>query len=219
MTMTTRKAALALIGAAGLYMVAALATGRSARAEVPVDLSPPPADLGLDVWRAVAALVEADGQALVLDVRPVDAYWRYHLPGAESAPGASAADIAERAGGRPLVLVYAGKDEVARELVQAARKAAPRARIHYLVDGARGFYLALALPVPLFAEAEPPAGYATAAERVQAWLARPDAARRASTQEAVQTLARLAYQPTLLQTRAKPAAGAGGKKKISGGCG
>ncbi|BDG06036.1 rhodanese-like domain-containing protein [Anaeromyxobacter oryzae] len=218
MTFDPKKGAALLLGAAALYLVGAVATGHSARAEVPPDVTPRAADAALDVWKAAAGLVEADGKALVLDVRPADAYARYHLPGAESAPGASAADVAARAAGRPFVLVYAGKDEVAQKLVTEARKQSSGARIHYLVDGARAWYLALALPVPLFAEAGPPDGYAEALAQLQSWLAYPDPSARGATLQSIQALAKAGYQPSLLKAGGGPKAG-GAKKKISGGCG
>lgn len=213
-----RKAALALVAAAGLYMGASLATGRSARAEVPPDLTPGPADLSVDVWRAAAALVEAAGGAAVLDVRPAEAFARYHLPGAVSLPGASPDDVARRAGGRPFVLVYAGKDDVAERLVREARRGAPDARIHFLAEGARAWYLAFDLPVPLFSEQPPPDGYGEALERVERFLARPDPAARPATLESLRLLARAAYAPDLLRSGAKAKA-TGAKKKIAGGCG
>jgi len=215
---TPRKAAVALVAAAGLYLVVSLATGRSARAEPPADLEAKPADLALDVWKAAAALVEAEGYATVLDVRPADAYARYHLPGAESVPGASAGEVAARAKGRPLVLVYAGKDDVARQLVLDARRAAPEGRIHYLADGARAWYLALALPVPLFSDQAPPDGYTEAVDRVQRFLQRPAAAAKPAAKESLDLLARANFQPNLLKAGGKAKAG-GAKKKIAGGCG
>lgn len=218
MTFSSRKAAAALVGAGFVYMVAALATGRSARAEIPPDLSAKASDAALDVWKAAAAIVEADGKAAVVDVRPEDAFARYHLPGATSAPGASADDVAALAKTRPVVIVYAGKDEVARKLVVDARAKTPGARIHYLADGARAWYLALSLPVPLFSETGAPDGYSQALAAVNGWLERPDPAKRAETVAALQTLARLNYQPTLLKSGGKPKAGGGGKK-IAGGCG
>jgi rhodanese-related sulfurtransferase len=218
-TFTPRKGAAVLVSAAAAYLVAVVATGRSARAEVPPDVMPRAADAALDVWKAAAGLVEADGRAVVLDVRPADAFARYHLPGAVSVPGASASDVASRAAAAAFVLVYAGKDEIAQKLVADARRAAPGARVHYLVDGARAWYLALALPVPLFADAAPPDGYADALARLSGWLARTDPAAREATLEAIQALAKASYQPSLLKAGGAPKAGGGSKKKISGGCG
>lgn len=218
MIVTNRRAAVALVATAGVYLVASLATGRSARAEVPPDLAARPAELALDVWRAAAALVEAAGDAAVLDVRPAEAYARYHLPRAESLPGASAEDVARRAAGRPLVLVYAGKDELAAGIVREARRLAPERKIHFLSEGARAWYLALALPVPLFSDEPPPDGYGEALERVQAFLAHPDPAARPAALEALRLLARVGYRPNLLGAGVKAKA-AGAKKKIAGGCG
>ncbi len=213
----TRMAAGALVGFGAAYMILSLATGRSARAEVPPELAAAATDLGLDVWKSAALLVREE-RAVVVDVRPAEAYARYHLPGATSLPEASAADVKRVLADHSAVLVYAGKDEVAEKLVRAARVAAPGARVHYLVDGARAWYLALTLPVPLFAESSPPDGYAEALAAATGFFASPAPALRPRALEAVQTLARIGYQPTLL-TSGRKAAAAGPKKKIGGGCG
>ena len=218
MTITPRVGAVALLSAAAVYAVAAVATGRSARSEIPPEVSPRAADAAVDVWRAAAGLIEAEGRAAVLDVRPGEAFARYHLPGAESLPGASGEDVAARAQGRAFVLVYAAKDEVAQRLVAEARRLVPGARVHYLADGARAWYLSLALPVPLFSEAPPPDGYGDALTTLDGYLTRPVPGAKAAALEAVRTLARLGYGPSLLKAGPRPAA-AGGKKKLSGGCG
>lgn len=212
-----KVAAGALVGLAGLYLVLSLALGRSARSEPPVDLAATAADLGLDVWKAAAFIVQAERPA-VIDVRPTEAFERYRLPLATSLPGASAEQLKALAADRPWILVYAGKDDVAQKLVAEARTVAPWAHIHYLVDGARAWYLAFALPVPLFAEAGPPSGYPEALAAATAWFAAPAGGATTAVTEALQTLARLNYQPSLLKA-GKKAAPAGAKKKIGGGCG
>jgi rhodanese-related sulfurtransferase len=217
-TVTPRRAAAALVATAAVYLIASLVTGRSARAEAPLDLAPRAADLGVDVWRAAYALVEADGLAAVVDVRPPDAFAAFHLPRAENVPGASAADVAVRAKGRSFVLVYASKDDVARKLAEDARREAPGAPIHFLVDGARAWYLALALPVTLFSEQPPPDGYTEAVDRVQRFLARPEPGAEAAVLESLQLLARTNHQPSLLKPTGPPKV-TGTKKKIAGGCG
>jgi rhodanese-related sulfurtransferase len=218
--MTSRKGAAALVGAAALYAVAALATGRSARAELPPDLSAKPQDVALDVWRAAAAIVSAGGEAAVVDLRPADAFGRYHLPAARNLPGASGREVVRAAVGAPVVLVYAGKDEVAQAAVAEAREAAPGARVFYLPEGARAWYLAFELPVPLFSDQGAPAGYGEALARARSWLAAPGPQGQDEALEAVEALAKASYQPNLLQAGAKkPAAAGGARKKISGGCG
>jgi rhodanese-related sulfurtransferase len=214
----SRHGAAALVGLAALYLVVSLATGRSARAEAPLDLAPRAADAALDVWRAAAMLVE-EPRTVVVDLRPAEAYARYHLPGALSLPGARAAQVREASRGAPATLVYAGKDEVARELLAAVRADDPAARVHYLADGARAWYLAFELPVPLFSDAAPPAGYGEAIAALRGWFERRDPAARDRTMAALQTLARASYQPNLLQGARRPAASGGGKKKLAGGCG
>lgn len=208
-----------LLGLAAVYLVASVATGRSARAEVPPDLSPPPSAAPLDVWKAASLLVEEPGTAVV-DLRPVDAFARYHLPGAVSLPGAGPDELRAATRGAPAVLVYAGKDEVAQKLVAAARASDPAARVHSLADGARAWYLAFELPVPLFSDAAPPAGYADALATVRRSFERRDLANRASAMSALQALAKVSYQPNLLQgAKRSVATGGGAKKKLAGGCG
>lgn len=203
-----------LLGVGGLYAVIALARGHSAASEPPADLSA--REAAVDVWRGLALLAEKD--ARLIDVRPRERFELYHLPRAESLPGASAGAIAERArGGRP-VLLLAEKDEVAATLVGAARKLAPGGRMHFLQDGARALYLALELPVPLFSDAPPPFGYARALATVRAWAQRPASADTRTVIEAIGLLSRVSYAPTALQSKRKAPAG-GTKKKISGGCG
>lgn len=219
MSMTSRKAAAALVGAAALYAVAALATGRSARAELPPDLSAKPQELALDVWKTAAAIVSAGGRAAVVDLRPADAFGRYHLPAARSLPGASGSELARVAAGAPVVLVYAGKDEVARKAVAEAREVAPGASVFYLPEGARAWYLAFELPVPLFSDQSAPDGYGEALVRARSWLAAPGPQGQEEALAAVQALAKASFQPNLLQAGGKKAAAGGAKKKISGGCG
>jgi rhodanese-related sulfurtransferase len=206
-------AALALVGL--VYMIGELATGRNARAEPPPDLAAAAGDTGLDVWKAAAQLL--DGAALV-DVRTADEYARWHAPAAVSRPGADAAAIRDLARDRAVV-VMAAKDEAAQKLVGAVRRDAPAARVFYLVDGPRAWYLALELPVPLFSEAAAPRGYDEALGTLRGWLAQPAPATRDAARAALQTLAKAAYQPSLLKTGGKPKPAGGARKKISGGCG
>ncbi len=212
-----RAGAVALVALGALYLVLSLATGHSARAEVPPDLSARATDAALDVWKSAHLLVQ-EPRTVVLDVRPADAYARYHLPHAASIPGAQVRDVKDALRNAPAVLVYAGKDEVAQKLVAEVRAAVPDARVYYLVAGARAWYLAFQLPVPLFAEAAPPAGYGEALQAVAGWFAGSQALPAEKVVGALQTLARANYQPTLLKAAKKAAAG-GGAKKIAGGCG
>lgn len=218
MRVSSRTGAALLLATAGLYMVLQLATGRSARAEVPPDLSARPADLALDVWKTAALLVQ-EPRTAVVDVRPADAHARYHLPRAVSLPGAGVADVLRLLEKAPAAVVYAGKDEVAQKLVAEVRAASPGARVHYLPDGARAWYLAFALPVPLFAEAGPPDGYLQAVAAVSGWFAGATDASQSRALEALQTLAKVNYEPTLLKSGKKAVAAGGARKKIGGGCG
>jgi len=212
----SRVAAAILIGLGFVHAALGLVLGRSARAEAPPDLGAAAAEAGLDAWKAAALLVETE--AWLVDVRPRDAFAAYHLPGATSLPGAGAGQLTERLGAHPVIVVYAEKDEVARRLVAEARLAAPGARIHYVVDGARAWYLAFDLPVALFAEAAPPDGYRDALRAVKGWFLYRGTRTRGTTVEALRTLARVNYQPSLLGARRKAASG-GQRNKIGGGCG
>ncbi len=215
-----RLGAAALVLGSALYMVATIVTSRSAMAEIPPDLSANPAEASLGVMKAAAALVQEE-RSLVVDVRPVGAYARFHVPGAVLMPGAGPEQLKALLRTHAPVIVCASRDELAQRLVVKVRQGNPTARIHYLADGARAWYLAFELPVPLFAESSPPDGYADALQLVSAWFEgpgpRPEV--RAQTVEALQTLARLNYQPSLLKSGKKAAAAGGGKKKIGGGCG
>ena len=207
-------AALAVLGLG--YMIGSLVTHRSARAEPPPDLTAAAGETGVDVWKAATLVL--DGAALV-DRRSKEDFARWHPPGAQSVPGADAAAIREQLRQRPAVVIVAARDDVAQKLVAEVRAQNVAARVHYLVEGPRAWYVALELPVPLFAEAPAPRGYDEALATVKAWLAKPEAGSRPQALAAVQTLAKAAYQPSLLKTGGNPKAAGGARKKISGGCG
>jgi len=210
-------------GVAGLlgavYLVAGLATGHSARSEPPPDLSATAAETGLDVWKASAALLETAGKPLVVDVRGAEDYARWHVPGSVNEPGADGAKLVALAKEHAPVIVVAAKDDAAQKLVGEAKATAKDARIHYLVDGPRSWYLAFDLPVPMFAEGAAPSGYEQSLATLRGFLLRPDPAAKDRALEALQTLAKLNFQPSLLKQAGKAKAAGGAKKKISGGCG
>lgn len=209
-----------LVGLGVLYAAIALASGHSAVAEPPPDLSADEA--GLSVWKALRLRAEAPGKVAVVDVRPAERFTLYHLPGSLSAPGADAAELLAAARGKAKVLLVAQKDADAAKLVGQAKKVAGEKRgknLHFLKGGARAWYLALELPTPLFEDKAPPHGYETAMARVQTWL--NDGADRPADKsviKAIGTLARLGFQPSALQGKKKPKS-SGKKKKIAGGCG
>ena len=215
---SSRLGAVALVALGALYLVVSLVTGHSARAEVPPDLTARPGESALDVWKTASLLVE-EPRTVVLDLRPEDAYRRYHLPHAVNLPGARADEVVQRLRSAPALVLYAGKDELAQKLVGEARAALPGARAYYLPDGARAWYLAFQLPVPLFAEGAPPAGYTEAMELVERWFGEAGTMSGAPVVTALQTLAKANYQPTLLRSGKKAAASGGGARKIGGGCG
>lgn len=211
-------AASLLVGAGLVHMVFALVTGHVAHAETPPELGVVATDVALDVWKSAALLVKEHASLTVVDVRPAEDYSLAHMPTAVSDPDADAESLATLAARGP-VLVTAPTDAAALALVTRARATAADARIYYLEGGPRAWYLAFDLPVPLFSEAPPPRGYDDALRTVKQWLAEESGRGPTSdVVEAVQTLARLNYQPTLLGKAAKPKA-SGPRKKVSGGCG
>ena len=211
-----RVGAAVLVGLGLVHLVVALATGHSARAEVPPDLSPAADELALDPFKAAALLVTGPG-AQVVDVRGDDAYARGHLPGARHEAGASAAGLAALAAAGPVVVV-AEEDEDALRLVSEARAAAPSAAIHALAGGERAWFLAFELPVPLFSEQPPPYGYEDAMETVRARFRDPAGVPADAALAALQRLVAMDYRPTLLAPKGGPKPAAK-RKKVSGGCG
>ena len=204
---------------AAVYLVAGLATGHSAHAEPPPDLSVTAAEAGLDVWKVAAALLDDTGEAQVVDVRSPGDFARYHVPGAVSEPAAGASRLVELARGHAAVIVVAAKDDAAQKLVGEARALAKETRFHYLVDGPRAWYLTFDLPVPLFADATAPSGYGEALGTLKGFLAKPEPVSKPRALEALTSLAKMNFQPSLLKQAGKAKASGGAKKKISGGCG
>jgi rhodanese-related sulfurtransferase len=197
-----------------LYMVIALATGHSARAELPPNLAP--TEAGLDVWRALALLVDHPSQVSVVDVRPEASFALYHVPGARNLPGASPEAVRAGAQGQAYLLVVGESDAKTAELVGALGAGAPEA--HFLKGGAADWYLSLELPTPLFSSKPPPFGYEDAMRTVRSWLVKPAEVPAESVRKAIATLATLAFVPDQLAGKKKAPAGSA-RKKISGGCG
>jgi rhodanese-related sulfurtransferase len=212
---SSRLGALLLGGAGAAYLAGALATGHSARSEAPLALVPGAVETSLDVWKAGVLMLQPG--TTVVDVRTPPAYALYHVPGAVNVPGATpeALEAYMPAGA---VLVVAGSDAEGRRLAESLRGLDPNGRAHYLTGGARAWYLALELPVPLFSEAPAPYGYREALTAFKAALAAGDADARRAGIAAAETLARLAYQPSLLRSGPRRPAGPSGRR-ISGGCG
>jgi rhodanese-related sulfurtransferase len=167
--------------------------------------------------KAAALLVEHKA-AVVVDVRSPREFALYHVPGAQNEPDASATRVAELAMRGEVVLLVASRDDLGLGLVDGAREAAPGRSIHYLKEGARAFYLAFELPVPLFSETAAPNGYDDAMGTLRRYLADRSTGDGKAAAESLDRVARSGYRPTLLKGGASPKAG-GGQKKISGGCG
>ncbi len=204
-------AVLLVLGA--LYSVIALASGHSATAEPPPDLTSKEA--GVDVWRATALLLKSP-QSCVADSRAKEQFELYHLPRSVHASSAGAiTGVCQN--GAPL-LVVAETDEVAAKLVSELRRQQGDRQIHFLRGGARSFYLTLELPVPLFADKPPPYGYPEALAEVRRWLAGKGSPSSEQLEKTLGVLIRADYQPTKLSSKKKKAP-AKKKKKITGGCG
>lgn len=203
-----------LLGFGALYLVLAVATGHSAVAEPPPDLTPK--DAALSLPQTLALLGKAPTETVLVDVRGATQRALYVLPRAAVAP-ADAKALLQRAVGRRHVVVVADEDKAALKLLASVAAQKPAAKFHYLRGGARSWYLALELPVQLFSSKPAPHGYARALAQVKSWLPSGKAA-DAATLTAISRLAALNFSPNLLAGKKKPAAG-GKKKKISGGCG
>lgn len=218
MRFNNKVAAGVLVGLAFAHMVYALSTGHSARAETPPDLGVAAADVGLDVWKAASLMVERDASVTVVDVRPEVDFALSHVPGAVNDPGGDVDRLAGMAQAGPLLLT-AATDEEGLKLATKLRSVHGDADIYFLEGGPRAWYLAVELPVPMFNEAPPPRGYEEAVQTVRRWFHEHAMGPTDDVAEAVKTLARLNYQPTLLGKTSKPKAGGAKKKKIAGGCG
>ncbi len=219
MTRFNTKIAAGVLACLGLiYMVASLVTDRSARAESPPDLSVEDSQVGIGVWQTASLLMGDKGKLEVVDIRSAKEHARYHVPGSQNEPGASASTIAELAASKKVVVI-ASKDEQAIAIVTAARSSSGLQNIFYLKGGARSFYLAFELPIPLFSDNEVPFGYEEALAVVKANFEGPTKGGVKQIQDALATLVRLGYEPTALKKTGKSKAAGKKRKKIAGGCG
>jgi len=213
---SARIGAAVLIALSLVYLGLALATGHSARAETPPSLAATEAKV--NVWRAVALLVDGGETAAIIDVRPAAEQALYRLPVAVSLPGASAQLVRERAAAKRSVVLVASNDERALKLANELASGGGDLSVHVLEGGARSWYLAFELPAPLFSTKPPPYGYTPALATVKEWLARPQGVDPNTIQTALRKLIALDFQPDQLAVPRKPKA-SGKKKKITGGCG
>ncbi len=212
--LNARGGAIGLIVASLSYLGGTLLTGHSAASQPPVEVSAPGA--ALSAWEAARLLLGEPADSVIVDVRSPAQYAQYALDRSVNVPDASVEELLRAAGARRHVLVVAASDDAAAALVGGAGVRAPGRRWHYLAGGARAWYLAFTLPVPLFNEAPPPFGYLEARATVAQALQR--GATSDSALQALNELRSLEYAPTLLEGKKAPAA-AKGRKKISGGCG
>ncbi len=199
----TKIAAGVLAGLGLVYMVASLATGRSASAESPPDLGVEDSQVGIGIWQTASLLIRDKGNLEIVDIRSAKDYARYHVPGSRREPDANTSKIAELAGSKKIVIV-ASKDEQAIALVTAARSSSGRKNVFYLKGGARSFYLTFELPVPLFSDKEVPFGYEKALSVVKAHIGGQGKRDVKDVQDALATLVRLGYEPTALKKSGKP---------------
>ncbi len=217
MNFTTKTGAAILVGLSLLYGALALGTRHSAASEPPADLSAK--DRGVDVLQAIQLLVSTGGKAQIIDVRGKEAFDLYHVAGSTSLPEGSASAVLEKTKGQDTILLVAPGDAHAAKLAGEILAKEPSRKVHFVKDGARAFYLALDLPVPLFTDKPVPSGYEEAVESLRSWLRKPGAQAAANVNEALQFLAKNKVEPTALVAAKKAAPGGGGKKKITGGCG
>lgn len=215
----TRIGAIVLVLFAGTYTVLALATGHTARGEIPMDLTAHKLEHGLDVWKTAALLIREGDRAVVADLRSGEDFEMYHLPGSVSLPGWDPKRIEELSGRYDFLVLVADTDEEAVKRVREAIGLHPGNTFHYLQGGVRDWYLKFVLPVPLFNGQKPPYGYETALATLRGYLSAPERKDREKGLEAVSTLARLDYRPAALLQEKKPQASGTQKKKITGGCG
>ncbi|PID37747.1 MAG: hypothetical protein CSB49_08615 [Proteobacteria bacterium] len=203
-----------LVALSALYLVLGISSGHSATSHMPPDLSAKKASV--DVYTALALMAKQGEKLAIVDVRPAAQRSRYSVPHSVAADAAPAA-VLEKTVGKPLALIIGGKDAATAKLVGKIKQSKPQTRVHFLRGGARAWYLALELPVPLFSSKEPPFGYDQAMSTIKAFLAGKADGERAAVVAAIGKLKSLGFAPDLLAGK-KPKAG-GKKKKISGGCG
>ena len=215
----TKIGAIVLILLAGSYTVLALATGHTARGEIPADLTAHKLEHGIDVWKTAALLIREGDRAVVADLRDRKDFEMYHLPGSVHVPGWDAKRIGELSDRHDSLVLVADTDEEALKRVREAIGWQPGNTFHYLQGGIRDWYLNFVLPVPLFNDKKPPYGYESALVTVRAYLSAPERKDRQKGLEALSTLARLDYRPVELLQEKKPQPSGTQKKKITGGCG
>jgi hypothetical protein len=187
------------------------------RSEPPVDLSIKAEQAGLDVWRAATLIAQQTDDVAIVDIRSKSSFEQYHIPRSLHKPKASVSELQRLASRYKKLIVVAKTDNVAKQLVGGARKDAQDTRFFYLLNGPRNWYLNFDLPVPLFATKPPAFGYEQALQTAKLFFAQPKQGDSKKVLEAIQTLSRINYQPSLLQ-KTGPAGSTTSRKKVSGGC-
>lgn len=214
---TPKAGALVLVLLSGIYCGFSLVSGHVAKAEAPPELNLPPSEAAIDVWKTVASLLSGPSP-LIVDIRDQEAFSAYHLPGSHHLPGATGKAIVHlNAGQRPVVII-AAQESQAQKVVGEARSTDRTGKYYYLQGGAKAWYLTFELPLPLFSDHPLPAGYLDHLQAVKRALAAPEQASEQS-KDSLEFVARAAIQPALLAGTAGNSTPAGGRKKLSGGCG
>lgn len=211
--------AIALAAFGLVYMVASLATGRSATAKYPPDLAVDNAELGISPWQTAELLIREKDSVRLIDVRAPEEYAAYHVPESTNKPSYDSQRVADMAAKTHTVIVVTGSDEKAGALVADARRLSGKKNIFYLREGARSWYLSFDLPIPLFSDEKPPYGYTEALATVKNYFEKDGQNDPEVAQNALATLVRLNYEPTKLGKKRKPKATGKKRKKIAGGCG
>lgn len=209
----------ALVGFGLVYMVASLATGRSATAKYPPDLAVDNAQLEISVWQTAELLIREKDTVHLIDVRAPEEYATYHVPKSINKPSYDSRQVADIGAKNHTVIVVAGSDEKAGALVTDVRRLSGKKNIYYLREGAGSWYLSFDLPISLFSDEKPPYGYTEALATVRNYFDKDGRNDPEAAQNALATLVRLNYEPTKLGKKRKPKASGKKRKKIAGGCG
>jgi len=219
MTLFNAKTGAIALAAFGLiYLVASVATGRSATAHYPLVEEVDTSKLALSPWQVAERLIRSPAETRVIDVRSEEGFMRYSVPMSESIPNAEPQQLATMST-KTRVVVIAETNEKATTLIANARLISRNKNIFYLQDGAGGWYLKFEMPVSLFTDQAPPIGYDSALKTVEQYFTSGGQSPKKTTLDALAALIRLGYEPRDLNKKSKPKSSGKKRKKIAGGCG